>query len=39
MKKKGKLCDGMTGLADATVGIILPYINVSNQHARHLKLT
>lgn len=28
----------MTALVDAMVGIILPCINVSNQHARHLNL-
>ena len=36
-KKKWELCDGME-LVNALVGIILPYITVSNQHAAHPKL-
>ena len=37
-KKKGELCDGME-LVNALVGIVLPYITVSNQRAAHPKLT
>ena len=33
-KKKWELCDGMEVLVNALVGIILPYITVSNQHAQ-----
>ena len=38
-KKKWELCDGMELLVNALVGIILPYITVSNQRAAHPKLT
>ena len=37
-KKKWELCDGME-LVNALVGLILPYITVSNQRAAHPKLT
>ena len=37
-KKKWELCDGME-LVNALVGIVLPYITVSNQRAAHPKLT
>ena len=33
-KKKWELCDGMEVPVNALVGIILPYITVSNQHAQ-----
>ena len=38
-QKNDKLCDVTEVLTKATVVIILQYVNVSNQHIVHFKLT